>query len=117
MKNYLEHKGYLGTVEFSADDKCFFGKIQGISDLILFEGESVSELEHNFKESVDDYLETCKEIGKQPNKTFKGNFNVRVDKETHKKLFLLAAKKGLNLNQLVNKSLDFTVDNEEIVLK
>lgn len=61
--------------------------------------------------------ETCKEIGKQPNKTFKGNFNVRVDKETHKKLFLLAAKKGLNLNQLVNKSLDFTVDNEETVLK
>lgn len=117
MKNFLEYRGYLGTVEFSADDKCFFGKIQGINDLVLFEGESVSELERSFKEAVDDYLETCKEIGKQPNKTFKGNFNVRVDKETHKKLFLLAAKKGLNLNQLVNKSLDFTVDNEETVLK
>lgn len=117
MKNYLEYKGYLGTVEFSADDKVFFGKIQGINDLILFEGESVSELENSFKESVDDYMETCKEIGKEPNKTFKGSFNVRVEKRIHQKLFMLAAKKGMNLNQLVNKSLNFTVDNEEAVLK
>ena len=117
MKNYLEYKGYLGTVEFSADDKVFLGKIQGINDLILFEGESVTELENNFKESVDDYLETCKEIGKEPNKTFKGSFNVQVNKKIHQRLFMLAAKKGINLNQLVNKSLNFTVDNEEVVLK
>lgn len=117
MKNYLEYNGYLGTVEFSADDKVFFGKIQGINDLILFEGESVSELENSFKESVDDYLGTCKEIGKEPNKTFKGSFNVRVNKKIHQKLFMLAAKKGMNLNQLINKSLNFTVDNEEVVLK
>ena len=117
MKNYLEHKGYIGTVEFSADDKVFFGKIQGINDLILFEGESVSELENSFIEAVDDYLETCKELGKEPNKTFKGSFNVRVNKKVHQKLFMLAAKKGMNLNQLVNKSLNFTVENEEAVLK
>ncbi|MDT0648508.1 type II toxin-antitoxin system HicB family antitoxin [Autumnicola edwardsiae] len=117
MKNYLEYNGYLGTVAFSADDKVFFGKIQGINDLILFEGESVSELENNFRESVDDYLETCKKIGKKPDKIFRGSFNVRIDKKVHKKLFMLAAKKGINLNQLVSKSLDFTVDNEEIVLK
>ncbi len=34
MKNYLEYKGYIGTVEFSAEDKIFFGKIQGINDLV-----------------------------------------------------------------------------------
>ena len=76
MKNYLEYKGYLGTVEFSADDKVFFGKVQGINDLILFEEKSVSELENSFIESVQDYLETCKEIGKEPNKTFKGRYNL-----------------------------------------
>lgn len=74
MKNYLEYKGYLGTARFSADDKVFCGKIQGINDLILFEGESVSELENSFKESVDDYLETCKEIGREPNKNFQRKF-------------------------------------------
>lgn len=34
MKNYLEHKGYQGTVEYSAEDECLFGKIIGINDLI-----------------------------------------------------------------------------------
>lgn len=117
MKNYLEYNGYLGTVAFSAEDKTFYGKIQGINDLVLFEGEAVPELESNFKEAVDDYLETCKEIGKDPNKTFKGNFNIRVNKKLHKKLFNLATREGLNLNQLVNKSLNFAVENEETVLK
>lgn len=69
MKNFFGYKGYKGSVEFRADEKVFYGKIQGIKDLILFEGESVSELENNFKESVNDYLETCKEIGKEPNQT------------------------------------------------
>lgn len=117
MKNYLEYKDYLGTVEFSADDKVFYGKIQGINDLVLFEGESVSELENNFKESVNDYLETCNELGKEPNKAFKGSFNVRVNEKIHKQLYYLATKRGLNLNQLVNESLIFTVENEETVLK
>ncbi|WP_206340711.1 type II toxin-antitoxin system HicB family antitoxin [Flavimarina sp. Hel_I_48] len=65
MKEKLEHKGYFGTVQFSTDDKVFFGKIQGINDLILFEGKSVSDLEKSFVESVEDYLKTCKEIGKE----------------------------------------------------
>ena len=59
MKNYLEYKGYIGTVEFSAEDKIFFGKIQGINDLVTFEGSSVDELEKSFQESILDYLETC----------------------------------------------------------
>ena len=56
MKNYLEYNGYIGKFEFSVDDKIFFGKIQGINDLITFEGSSVTELEEPFKEAVEDYL-------------------------------------------------------------
>ena len=52
MKNYLEYNGYIGTLEFSAEDKIFFGKIQGINDLITFEGYSVNELEKSFEEAV-----------------------------------------------------------------
>lgn len=39
MKNVLEYKGYLGSVEFSADDEVFFGKITGIRDVVTFEGD------------------------------------------------------------------------------
>jgi predicted HicB family RNase H-like nuclease len=115
MKNYLEYKGYIGTVEFSAEDKVFFGKIQGINDLVTFEGISVNELEKSFHESVLDYLETCASLNKAPDKVFKGSFNVRVSQELHQKTALLASKKGLNLNDVVKEALNYIVNHEEVL--
>lgn len=115
MKNYLEYKGYLGTVEFSADDKVFFGKIRGINDLITFEGTSVEELSTAFEEAVTDYLETCKALNKAPDKVFKGSFNVRISQELHKKTALLASKKGLNLNEVIKEALSYIVSHEEVL--
>ncbi|MFQ6601500.1 type II toxin-antitoxin system HicB family antitoxin [Flavobacterium sp. C3NV] len=115
MKNYLEYNGYIGTLEFSADDKIFFGKIQGINDLITFEGSSVNELEKSFEEAVDDYLETCKLLNKAPDKSYKGSFNVRVSQELHRKIALLATKKGLNLNEVVKEALSYIIKHEEIL--
>lgn len=57
MENYFEFKGYNGSVEFSEEDKVFFGKIQGINDVVTFEGASIIELKEAFQESVLDYLE------------------------------------------------------------
>lgn len=65
MKNYFEHKDYIGTVEYSTEDNVFYGKILDINDLLTFEGSSVAELEDAFKETVNDYLDTCKELDKQ----------------------------------------------------
>jgi len=117
MKNYLEYDDYIGTVNYSAEDGIFYGKIEGINDLVLFEGESVSDLKKGFKESVDDYLETCKELGKEPNKVYKGVFNVRVPSNIHKKLSLIASKNGLKLNELVKKTFNYLVENESKVLE
>ena len=44
MKNLIEYKGYLGSVEFSSEDEVFFGKIQGIRSLISYEGTTASDL-------------------------------------------------------------------------
>lgn len=49
-----------------------------MNDLFNFERFSAQELKMAFEEAVEDYLETCKEIGKTPDKTYKGTFNVRV---------------------------------------
>ncbi len=73
MNNILKHKEYIGSVEFNADDKIFFGKILGIKDLVTFEGESVSELEQSFHDMIEDYLLTCKRLKKEPEKTYKGS--------------------------------------------
>jgi len=115
MKNCLEYKGYTGTVEFSAEDKIFFGKIQGINDLVTFEGSSVDELESSFHESLQDYLDTCKVLNKNPDKVFKGSFNVRVSKELHLRTVILASKKGLKLNDIVKEALTYVVEHEEVL--
>ena len=68
MKDVLTYKEFVGSVHFSTDDEIFFGKIEGIDDLVTFEGTSVAELKKSFKESVDDYIELCKRENKVPGK-------------------------------------------------
>ena len=64
--NTLKHKDYHGSVEFSSQDGCFFGRIIGVSDLVSFEGCSVDDLRKAFAEAVEDYLAMCKEVVKEP---------------------------------------------------
>ena len=61
---YLKYKGYTGSVEYSEEDKCLFGKVQGMAkDSITYEGSTVEELTKDFEEAVDDYLALCEEKG------------------------------------------------------
>lgn len=106
MKDKLIYKEYIGTVHFSADDETFFGKIEGINDLITFEGETVKELKTAFEEAVEDYIELCEEVGKDPMKSFKGSFNVRLDPSLHSKAFEKATLDGKSLNQLVQEAIE-----------
>ena len=106
MKDVLTYKDFLGSVHFTAEDKVFHGKIEGIRDLVTFEGRSVAELTKAFHEAVNDYLELCKQADKQPERSYKGNFNVRVSSELHRKAAEKAKKMGLSLNQFVQKALE-----------
>lgn len=62
---FYSYKGYEGTYEFSKEDNLYWGKISNTDDLILFEGNDLSELYQSFKDAVDDYIEIKKEIGKE----------------------------------------------------
>ena len=106
MKNVLEYKGYLGSVEFSADDELFFGKITGIRDVVTFEGDSVTKLKKAFKDTVEDYIITCKQLGKEPDKEFKGSFNVRVKPKVHRLAVMKSAALKMSLNQFVEKAIE-----------
>jgi len=103
--NYIEYKGYLGTVEFSPEDLVFHGKIHGINDLVTFEATTVKKLVSAYHEAVDDYLDICQRIDKIPEKAYSGQFNVRIDSSIHKQLSLQAAKEGITLNQCVARAL------------
>jgi len=106
MNNTLKYKGFYASVVFSDEDQVLFGKIEGIDDLIMFEGESVKELKKMFVEAVEDYIEICKQTNKPLLKSFKGSFNVRIKPEIHQKAAMLATMKGISLNQLVQKAIE-----------
>lgn len=67
----IKYKDFIGSIEFCKESNCFFGKILNISDLVSYESESLEFIEESFKKAVDDYLETCKELKKEPNKIYK----------------------------------------------
>ncbi len=106
MENTLQYKGYFTNIAFSVEDKVLHGKIEGIDDLVTFESDSILDIEEEFHNAVDDYLDFCKEVGKEPTKAYKGSFNVRIDPQLHKKIALEAAKKGISLNQAVEKAIE-----------
>jgi len=105
MANTIEYHGYIGSVAYSSEDKCFFGKIEMIDDLVTFEATSVEELESNFRHVVEEYIETCKALGRRPQKTYKGVFNVRIDPALHKKIYQEALKAGISLNAFIQQTL------------
>jgi len=88
-------------------------KIEGIDDLVTFEGKGVDELIKAFRGEVDDYIELCKEEGKEPLRSYKGSFNVRVSPEIHRRAVESATKKGLSLNQLVQKAIEKELIHKE----
>ncbi|MEA3372908.1 MAG: type II toxin-antitoxin system HicB family antitoxin [Campylobacterota bacterium] len=105
MANTIEYKGYIGSIEYSSEDKCFFGKLEMIDDLVTFEANSADELETNFQNVVEEYLQTCKELQREPQKVYKGVFNVRIEPELHKKIYKEALKAGISLNAYIQQTL------------
>ena len=88
----MNYKGYIGKVEFDYDNMIFSGEVINTRTVITFHGTSVEELKKEFRASVDDYLEWCKEDGIEPERPYSGKFNVA------------AMKLGISLNAFIEKS-------------
>ena len=106
MKDILRFKDFIGSVHFSAEDECFFGRVEGIDDLVTFEGRAVDELKRTFREAVEDYMDLCRTAGKPLHKSYKGSFNVRMTAALHQKAARKSALLGISLNQLVQKAVE-----------
>ncbi len=106
MSDVLRYKDYCGSVEYSSADSCLYGKVLGINDLISYEGQTVEDLRHDFEGAIDDYLDTCSAIGKQPEKEYKGTFNVRISPELHKRASIEAVREKESLNWIIGKAVE-----------
>lgn len=108
----MEYKGYHAKYEVDEESNMLVGKILGISDLVTFESEDVAGLKEEFESAVDDYLEFCREVGKEPDKEYKGSFNIRITPEMHRKAAIAAECRGISLNQFVLEAIDNVLNGE-----
>jgi len=95
----MSYKGYSARVEYDDGDGIFTGRIAGIRDGVGFHADTVEGLREAFREAVEDYLETCAKIGKEPQRAYSGQMMFRVNPEVHRKAALAAELAGKSLNQ------------------
>ena len=105
MSSTLQHRGYEGSVQYSAEDKLLHGRVIGIRDAITYEGTDVDSLERNFTAAVDEYLEFCLAEGKEADAPFKGSFNVRLTHDLHRRAVLYTEEHNQKLNAVVQEAL------------
>jgi predicted HicB family RNase H-like nuclease len=99
MMNVLEYKGYKARVDFEPEDECFVGRLVGINDMVSFHGTTVAAIKSAFREAVDDYVETCRKVGKTPERPFSGKVMFRISPQVHARAALAAQLRGMSLNQ------------------
>ena len=104
--NVLEYKGYRTCINYESETNTLRGVIEGINDYVDFESDDISKVAEDFHNAVDDYLDFCSSIGKEPEKEYKGSFNIRIKPELHKELALKAALRGESINKTVERAID-----------
>jgi len=105
MKDILTYKGFIGSVHYASEDRVFYGKVEGVNDLISFEGSNVDDLEEGFRYMVDEHIRDCTKKNIPLEKSYKGNLNIRLSPELHKKAAYNAALRGVSLNQYINDAI------------
>jgi predicted HicB family RNase H-like nuclease len=101
----LIYKGYMGHVEFDDEADTFHGEVINTRDVITFQGKTVAEIKKAFRESVDDYLAFCKERKEEPEKPFSGKFNLRLDPDLHRQIYVAAKQHKMSLNQWIAEAI------------
>ncbi len=107
-----EYCGYVGSVEHSKEDGVFYGSVQFITDMISYESEDLQGLEPAFHKAVDEYIKDCKALGREPNTTCKGSFNVRVPRQLHVELVQYGIKHGISLNKTITIASERLLEQE-----
>jgi predicted HicB family RNase H-like nuclease len=108
----LRYKDYQGSVSF--DEGRLLIRVLHIDDFLTTECDSASGVQAEFEALIDDYLETCQELGKQPSKPFKGSFNIRIPPELHRKAAMFAAEHGETLNAWVTGAIERRIRDDDV---
>ena len=102
----MEYKGYRATVTFDDSAGVFFGTVVDTRDVITFEGDSVKQLRREFKFSVDDYLNACRECGRDPDKPYSGEISFKVSSKVHRTADAAARSEGKSLEEWLAETVE-----------
>lgn len=112
----LKYKGYTGSVEFSDEDNCLFGKVQGLhGTLISYEGTTIDEIRSDFEGAIDDYLASCESRGIVPAKPYSGKLVLRMPSELHGRVAAAAMAAGTTINDFINKAVSNEMSRTQVV--
>ena len=103
--NTMTYKGYAARIEYSDEDACFIGHIAGVTDVVGFHADNVTELRAVFEDAVEDYLATCAKLGRAAQKPASGRLMLRVPPEVHTAALVAAQVSGQSLNQWATQAL------------
>ena len=106
MDNILKYKDFIATVKYSDEDKAFIGRIEGVSSVVSFEGQSVDELKYAFIEAVESYIDFCNRKGIKLRKSYNGVLNIRIPPSTHSRIAIYAKNHGTSINAIIRDSIE-----------
>ncbi len=114
MKDAITYKNFIGSVHFAAEDEIFYGKIEGIDDLITFEADNVKDLKEAFKFVVDEHIKDSEKAGVPIKKSYKGSLNIRIPGKLHEKATELAILNGISLNQFIQQAIQHEINHNTL---
>lgn len=108
MRDMLTYKGYTGRVEYDDESGLLHGEVLDLRDVVTFQSKSVEEIQQSFRDSIEDYLDFCRDRGEEPDRPFSGRLMLRLPPELHRKVYVRAHHEGKSLNQWISDRLDTT---------
>lgn len=110
------YKGYAATISYNRFENNFYGEVEGIRDVIAFSGSSVSELESEFKKSVDEYLDKCKQDEIEPSKQFTGDLLLQIPPNIHCRLSMICDELDTDIHEFVGNAVLAAMKGAELSL-
>ena len=110
MKDTISYRDFIGSVHYAAEDEVFYGKIEGIDDLVTFEADNVKGLKEAFEFVVDEHIKDAEKAGLPVKKSYKGSLNIRIPGNLHEKASELAMLNGISLNQFIQQAIKHEIN-------
>ena len=101
----MNYKNYIADIRYDYINEIFHGEVVNIHDVITFQGNSIHALKRAFKDSIDDYIEFCKERNEKPETPLDGILTISLPYKKQKEIEQKAKKSGMNLSDWVIQKL------------